>query len=172
MVFIFPSRPGYLLVTIPRVLVLLVSLLSSHFALLLFSTKASSKEKYLHKFTHNQRVKTNLASKQTNTATNDVEDYLLEGQNLVKVYGAGVKDGESSHALDDVTFLVASGALLGLVGKSSDGIGKVSALTLLCYLLFVCSFRGNCWGWGLLALLFDTPFLRSVAFFLQQHIYF
>ena len=133
--------------------------------------KALSKEKYLRKFTHNRRAKTDLASKQTNTATNDVEDCLLEGQNLVKVYGAGVKDGESSHALDDVTFLVASGALLGLVGKSGAGVGMVSAPIFLCDLLFICSFRGNCWGWGLLASLFDTLFLRSIAFFLQQHIY-
>jgi len=66
----------------------------------------------------------------------DVENYerkddniFLEGRSLVKVYGVGEKDTLSFRALDDVTFAVTKGSLLGLVGKS--GAGKSTLMDLL-----------------------------------------
>jgi len=57
------------------------------------------------------------------------EDVLLEGRDLVKVYGTGVKDSSSFRALDDVSFAVTKGSLLGLVGRS--GAGKTTLMEVL-----------------------------------------
>ena len=50
------------------------------------------------------------------------ESVFLEGRSLVKTYGVGENDAASFRALDDVTFAVENGSLLGLVGKSGAGV--------------------------------------------------
>ena len=52
------------------------------------------------------------------------ENVFLEGRSIVKIYGVGEKDTASFRALDDVTFAVTNGSLLGLVGKSGAGVSK------------------------------------------------
>ena len=49
-------------------------------------------------------------------------DVPLKGHKLSKTYGVGTKDAASFQALDNVTFSVESGSLLGLVGKSGAGV--------------------------------------------------
>ena len=64
--------------------------------------------------------------------TTDVEDnngtqddnILLEGKHIVKTYGLGEGSKASFRALDDVTFAIKEGSLLGLVGKSGAGVSK------------------------------------------------
>jgi len=57
------------------------------------------------------------------------QDIFLEGRSIVKSYGVGEKDTLSFKALDDVTFAIKKGALLGLVGKS--GAGKSTLMDIL-----------------------------------------
>ena len=52
------------------------------------------------------------------------ENVFLEGRSIVKIYGVGEKDTASFRALDDVTFAVTNGSLLGLVGKSGAGVSQ------------------------------------------------
>ena len=52
-------------------------------------------------------------------------DKLLHGQSIVKIYGVGQKDASSFKALDDVSFTVTEGSLLGLVGKSGAGVSII-----------------------------------------------
>lgn len=56
-------------------------------------------------------------------------EILLEGKGLEKVYGVGKKDSVLFKALDNVTFTVRKGSLLGLVGKS--GAGKSTLMDIL-----------------------------------------
>lgn len=57
------------------------------------------------------------------------EGAFLEGRNLIKIYGTGVKDSSSFRALNDVSFAVQNGSLLGLVGRS--GAGKTTLMEIL-----------------------------------------
>lgn len=57
------------------------------------------------------------------------DNVFLEGKSIVKVYGVGERDTSSFRALDDVTFAVTKGSLLGLVGKS--GAGKSTLMDVL-----------------------------------------
>ena len=52
------------------------------------------------------------------------ENVFLEGRSIVKMYGVGEKDAASFKALDNVTFAVENGSLLGLVGKSGAGVSQ------------------------------------------------
>lgn len=56
-------------------------------------------------------------------------DVPLKGHKLSKTYGVGTNDAASFQALDNVTFSVESGSLLGLVGKS--GAGKSTLMDIL-----------------------------------------
>lgn len=71
-----------------------------------------------------------------NYGTNE-DDIFLKGQSIVKLYGVGEKDSLSFRALDDVTFSVPNGSLLGLVGKS--GAGKSTLMDILAGQLSVTS---------------------------------
>lgn len=71
-----------------------------------------------------------------NEVKTDIENYpmkddnvFLEGKSIVKTYGVSEKDTLSFQALDDVTFAVTRGSLLGLVGKS--GAGKSTLMDIL-----------------------------------------
>merc|ERR1712156_301517 len=68
---------------------------------------------------------------ETDIETHAIEDpnVFLEGKTITKVYGVGEKNKASFKALDDVTFAVTKGSLLGLVGKS--GAGKSTLMDVL-----------------------------------------
>ncbi len=59
-------------------------------------------------------------------STGEVENILLEGRAIDKTYGIGEKDKAAFKALDNVTFAVEKGSLLGLVGKSGAGVSRFS----------------------------------------------
>lgn len=65
----------------------------------------------------------NTTDVEDNNGTQD-DNILLEGKNIVKTYGVGEGSKASFQALDDVTFAIKEGSLLGLVGKSGAGVSK------------------------------------------------
>jgi len=64
-------------------------------------------------------------------------EILLEGKGIEKIFSVGEKDSASFKALDNVTFTVEKGSLLGLVGKS--GAGKSTLMNILAGQLSVSS---------------------------------
>jgi len=89
---------------------------------------------FLSKFENHNIVPKNMCSRENAIISsekqenkNDEEnvsesEMLLEGQSLDKIYGASVNDKASFKALDNVTFSISGGSLLGLVGKSGAGV--------------------------------------------------
>jgi hypothetical protein len=63
--------------------------------------------------------------------TSNGDNVLLEGRGIIKIYGVGKKSSSSFRALDDVTFAIKEGSLLGLVGKSGAGVSQV--VMIFCY---------------------------------------
>lgn len=96
---------------------------------------------FLSKFENHNIVPTKMCSRENVISSSEQGDSetdeekvgegetLLEGQNIDKIYGASVKDRASFKALDNVTFAISGGSLLGLVGKS--GAGKSTLMEVL-----------------------------------------
>ena len=91
---------------------------------------------FLTKFENYNPIKSNMCqckkSDQSPLSINELEDdqldiisgALLEGKNIEKSYGIGLKDSSSFKALDNVTFSILEGSLVGLVGKSGAGVSS------------------------------------------------
>ena len=73
-------------------------------------------------------VRSGKPSESLDTNDSDIEnelmpnDALLEGRQITKSYAIGETKIDSFRALDDVTFSIKEGSLLGLVGKSGAGV--------------------------------------------------
>lgn len=89
-------------------------------------------------------------SKEVKMYDNDMDDenptgqggeILLEGKGIEKIFGVGEKDKVSFKALDNVTFTVEKGSLLGLVGKSGAGVSFLIFIFLCCTSNDIKSFR-------------------------------
>lgn len=97
-----------------------------------FMVKLGNYNPLLNLVSKSQEVKMYGEDVDDENPTDQDDEILLEGKGIEKIFGVHKKDSVSFKALDNVTFTVRKGSLLGLVGKSGAGV-SFSIVIFLCF---------------------------------------
>ncbi len=103
---------------------IVVNILIGSIGFHVFMVKMGNYNPFSKLFSKHKEIKVNheKVEDEENFARRNGGDILLEGKAIEKIYGVGEEDSVSFKALDNVTFAVEKGSLLGLVGKSGAGV--------------------------------------------------